>query len=68
MKGGFMVSERKHAGIASDRSQLRTLKEHRDSLIRKRELAEKLRQHNVEAIQRPDEPLSPADSAENERP
>lgn len=63
-----MVSEQQQTNIAQDRSQLRNLVEHRESLIRKRELAERLRQHNVKAVQQPDEPLSPADSAENERP
>ena len=53
-----MVSEQRHAEIEGDRSRLRHLLDHRDSLIQKRELAEKLRQHNVKAAQRPDEPLA----------
>ncbi len=53
-----MNSEQQHAEIARDRSQLRRLREHRESLIRKRELAEKLRQQNVKAIQSQGDPAS----------
>ena len=62
MKGGYMNSEHRYANMASEHSQLRHLEEHRESLIRKRELAETLRQHNVKAIHNPEDP-----AAEQER-
>lgn len=53
-----MDSEHPHADNARDRTRLRHLAEHRDALIRKRELAEKLRQHNVQAIQSQEDPAA----------